>query len=130
VTGKPLQLDLTRAIRKVKLIAAISVPLLTTLLLVMQRGFTWWQGVCFAYCVCLSVVTTGMWGTLGRALDLVAESVLTELQLVRNPRHCNPAGPLHTLTVPTSMRGKNTPVPFYILWRFALNVCDRRSGKA
>ena len=34
------------------------VSVLTTLLFVMQRGFTLWQGLCFAYCVCLSVITT------------------------------------------------------------------------
>jgi hypothetical protein len=90
VTGKPLLLDLTTAIRKVKVSVALNVSVLTTLLFVMQRGFTWWQGLCFAYCVCLSVVTTGTWGTLGRALELVAERVITELQLVRKPAALKP----------------------------------------
>ncbi|XP_021920294.1 gustatory and odorant receptor 24-like isoform X2 [Zootermopsis nevadensis] len=90
VTGKPLSLDLTRAIRKVKASVAVIVTVLTTLLFVMQRGFTWWQGLCFAYCVCLSVITTGTWGTMGRALELAAERVITELQLCVRVRmyHC------------------------------------------
>jgi hypothetical protein len=95
VTGKPLGLDLTKAIRKVKASVALNVSVFTTLMFVMQRGFTWWQGLCFAYCVCLSVVTTGTWGTLGRALELFAERVMTELQLVRDKVNVrNPTGPL------------------------------------
>jgi hypothetical protein len=83
VTGKPLIVDLTRAIRKVKLTVAVNVSVLTTLFFVMRRGFTWWQGLCFAYCVCLGVVTTGTWGTEGRALELTAQNIMAELQLVR-----------------------------------------------
>lgn len=83
MTGKQLILDLTRATRKVKVSVTLIVSVLTTLLFVMQRGFTWWQGLCFAYCVCLSVITTGTWGTLGKALELIAQAIMTELQLVR-----------------------------------------------
>jgi hypothetical protein len=83
VTGKQLIVDLTRATRKVKASVTLNVSVLTTLLFVMQRGFTWWQGLCFAYCVCLSVITTGTWGTLGKALELIAQAIMTELHLVR-----------------------------------------------
>jgi hypothetical protein len=67
----------------VKLSVALNVSVLTTLLFVMQRGFTWWQGLCFAYCVCLGVITTGVWGTMGKGLQLIAQSIMTEIQLVR-----------------------------------------------
>ena len=83
VTGKQLILDLTKATMKVKLSVALNVSVLTTLLFVMQRGFTWWQGLCFAYCICLSVITTGAWCTMGKGLQLIAQSIMTELQLVR-----------------------------------------------
>jgi hypothetical protein len=62
---------------------ALNVSVLTTLLFVMQRGFTWWQGVCFAYCVSLGSVTAGVWATVGKTLQLIAQSLMTELQLVR-----------------------------------------------
>jgi hypothetical protein len=83
VTGKQLILDLTKSMRKVKLLVASNVSVLTTMLFVMQRGFTWWQGLCFAYCVCLGVITTGTWCALTTGLQLIAQSVMTELQLVR-----------------------------------------------
>jgi hypothetical protein len=83
VTGKQLTFDLSKKTRKVKLAVALNVSVLTTLLFVMQRGFNWWQGLCFAYCVCLSIITTGAWTTTGRALQLVAQSIMTEMQLVR-----------------------------------------------
>jgi hypothetical protein len=83
VTGKQLTFDLSRVTRKVKLSAALNVSVLTTLLFVMQRGFTWWQGLCFAYCICLRVIATGMWGAMGKGLQLIAQSIMTEMQLVR-----------------------------------------------
>jgi hypothetical protein len=83
VTGKQLILDLTEVTRRMKLVVALNVSVLTTLLFVMQRGFTWWQGLCFAYCVCLGVITTGAWGTMSKGLQLIAQSIMTELQLVR-----------------------------------------------
>jgi hypothetical protein len=83
VTGKQLTFDVSKVTRKVKLTVALYVSVLTTLLFVMQRGFTWWQGLCFAYCVCLSVITTGAWVAIGRGLQLNAQSIMTEMQLVR-----------------------------------------------
>jgi hypothetical protein len=54
----------------------------TALLLLLQRGFTWWQAAIFAYCSLLNNLMTEFWVLACEAFILTAEEIeraLTEV---------------------------------------------------
>jgi hypothetical protein len=55
----------------------------TTLLLLLPRGFTWWQAIVFSYCNLVNNLMTDFWVLASDALILTAEGIEISLTQVR-----------------------------------------------
>ena len=79
MTGKPLLMDLTVPMRKVKVSVILIVTVFTALIFLSGRGITWWQGIPFAYSVSLCAITTGAWCAMTKALGNISQIIMEHL---------------------------------------------------
>jgi hypothetical protein len=54
----------------------------TATLLLLQRGFAWWQAAVFAYCILLNNLTTDFWVLTSDAFILTADKIEKNLRKV------------------------------------------------
>ena len=84
LTGKPMLLDLKVVMRKVKAGLILIVTVFTALIFLSGRGLKWWQGIPFAYSVCLCTINTGGWCSMAKALEKLSQLIMVQLKQVSN----------------------------------------------
>jgi hypothetical protein len=81
VADRDLPLRLGTVVKIVK--SCVITAVFTTLLLLLQRGFTWWQAIVFSYCNLVNNLMTDFWVLTSNALILTAEGIEISLTQVR-----------------------------------------------
>jgi hypothetical protein len=62
--------------------SCIVTAIFTAILLLLQRGFTWWQAAVFAYSILLNNLMTDFWVLASDALILTADEIEKNLREV------------------------------------------------